>query len=213
MVYYMRRVRMCIGVFRVICAVFVHMGYTRKTRTCWAGCWRRWHGPCQCVLLLCRWDTRERQEHAGLGVEVLFVVTWSLSVCAVVVQMGYARKTRTCWAGCWRWWRCWTRTTPTVWPSMPGRTCAATGPTTPTLTSSSWKSQCSKYCFSHHLLLVPAPSVGLCPHWSAALKGRPRMYPPVWNLRAVIWFPFPISSLVFFFFLPSLALAVLSFLC
>ena len=34
--------------------------------------------------------------------------------------------------------------------------------------------------------------------------------PPVWNLRAVIWFPFPISSLVCF--LPSpLALSVLSF--
>ena len=31
---------------------------------------------------------------------VLKAVTWSLSVCAVVVQMGYARKTRTCWAGC-----------------------------------------------------------------------------------------------------------------
>ena len=35
--------------------------------------------------------------------------------------------------------------------------------------------------------------------------------PPVWNLRAVIWFPFPISSLVF---LPSpLGHPILSFFC
>ena len=130
-----------------------------------------WRGPYHCVPLLCTWDTRERWEHAGRGAEVVFVVTWSLSLCAIVVQMGYVRKTRTCWAGCWRRWRCWTRTTPTVWPSMPGRMCAATGPTTPTLTGSSWKSKCSKYCSSLHLLLVPTPSVGLCPRWFAAPKG------------------------------------------
>ena len=45
-------------------------------------------------------------------------------------------------------------------------------------------------------------------------EGRPgdvRCLSPVWNLRAVIWFPFPISSLAF---LPCpLALSVLSFFC
>ena len=39
--------------------------------------------------------------------------------------------------------------------------------------------------------------------------GMSDVYPPVWNLRVVIWFPFPISS---FAFLPSpLALSLLSF--
>ena len=60
----------------------------------------------------------------------------------------------------------------------------------------------------------------LCPaFWSDALPTAPRReagdgwcHPPVWNHRAVIWFPFLISLLVFF--LPrSLALSVLSFFC
>jgi len=46
-------------------------------------------------------------------------------------------------------------------------------------------------------------------------EGRPGMFdclPPVWNLRAVIWFSFPIPFC--FVFLPSpLALSVLSFFC
>ena len=46
-------------------------------------------------------------------------------------------------------------------------------------------------------------------------EGRPGMSDvpsPVWNLRAVSWFPFPISSLVFFLSSPF-ALSVLSFFC
>ena len=64
MVYYIRRVRMCIGVFSAICA----------------------HGI--------------RKKDKNMLGWVLKAVTWSLSLCAAVGQMGYARKTRTCWAGC-----------------------------------------------------------------------------------------------------------------
>ena len=53
------------------------------------------------------------------------------------------------------------------------------------------------------------------PTWKILTPGTPEGRPGlsdgslIWNLRAVIWFPFPISSL---FFLPS-SLAVLSFFC
>ena len=54
------------------------------------------------------------------------------------------------------------------------------------------------------LTLKPA---GHCPERKTG--GTAGAVHPVWNLRAVIWFPFPISCLVF---LPSpLALSVLSF--
>ena len=81
-------------------------------------------------------------------------------------------------------------------------------------------------CFEHlhmHLFqrslsvwtILRAPVSTLIHFEHRAPEGRPGMsyvcLPPVWNLRAVIWFPFPISSLVF---LPSpLALTVLSLFC
>ena len=70
-------------------------------------------------------------------------------------------------------------------------------------------------CLPHLLLLILKQAKVVCQTsvpFANPLKGGRGclMSPPVWNIRAVIWFPFPIPSLVF---LPSLAFSVLSFFC
>ena len=63
-----------------------------------------------------------------------------------------------------------------------------------------WRSSRSKYntLTSNYLLFFPTYT--LIKSYDNALKVKLGMsdVPPVWNLRTVFWFPFPVSSLVFF---------------